>query len=142
MVEAALAERVRKARMSTVCHQVTYETEESLESVRKSTSFIIIISTTEGIAQKMGSQRGSVKFVMIVIIKLVIYPEWSRYLGIIQGLYARYREEAALFTTLPTQPVAAVQKIQANQPQSKRSFTTPPSSRKPRHHIHHPSTAH
>ena len=79
---------------------------------------------------------------MIVIIKLAIYLEWFRYRDIIQGLYARDRAEEALVIALPTQPVAAVQKIQANQPQSKRSFTSPPSSRKPRHHINHLSTAH
>ena len=79
---------------------------------------------------------------MIVIIKLAIYLEWSRYLGSIQGLYAKDRAEADLFTTLPTQPVAAVQKMQVDQPQNKKNFTTPPSSRKPRHHFNHLSTAH
>jgi len=51
---------------------------------------------------------------MIVVIELAIYirrgPDTQ---GITQDLYARDTAEAALFTSLPTQPVAAVQKMQA-----------------------------
>ena len=97
---------------------------------------------TQGITQVIELQRWSVKFIIIVIIKVAIYPKRSRYLRVIQDLYARDRAEAALFTSLPMKPVATVQKMQVYQPPSKRSFTAPPSSRKPRHHTNNPSTAH